>query len=189
MLFTLYFMPSIRYGGSLSYTKQHRFRAYQSGFYYHQNTTGEVAFEPISMGKLWLRHLFAEQGTQKVHMILQELRTQRPLNSPYSCKILEDPHERVTLVSDGSVKDSKGAFGWVAGTSNRTIVAKGSPKHRMLSSTSPGSLRYVNSNDHGRCQPEPTPVSSKVHPSVPKKKACKTPDSSMDQKDRPPTGC
>jgi hypothetical protein len=39
--------------------------------------------------------------------------------------ILEDPPERLTVVSNGGVKDGKGAFRWVAGTSNRATVAKG----------------------------------------------------------------
>jgi hypothetical protein len=38
---------------------------------------------------------------------------------------LKDPPERLMVVSNGGVKDGKGAFRWVAGTSNRAIVAKG----------------------------------------------------------------
>jgi hypothetical protein len=87
MLYTSYFLPSIGYGlgvGILTLLQAAQIQSNpvqillpKMGF--NQKTTREVVFGPRAMGRLGLRHLFAEQGTQKVQMIIQQLRIQRPL--------------------------------------------------------------------------------------------------------------
>jgi hypothetical protein len=39
--------------------------------------------------------------------------------------MLENPNERLTFVSNGSVKDRKGAFGWVVRNTKGKIIARG----------------------------------------------------------------
>jgi hypothetical protein len=87
MLYSFYFIPSIGYGlavGILTLLQAARIQSKplqillpKMGF--NQKTAGAVVFGPRSLGGVGLRHLFAEQGTQKVQAILQHLRVQQPL--------------------------------------------------------------------------------------------------------------
>jgi hypothetical protein len=87
MLYTFYFLPSIGYGlavGILTLLQAAKIQSKplqvllpKMGF--SQKTAGAVVFGPRALGGVGLRHLFAEQGTQKVQMILQQLRVQKPL--------------------------------------------------------------------------------------------------------------
>jgi hypothetical protein len=87
MLYTFYFIPSIGYGlavGILTLLQAAKIQSKplqvllpKMGF--NQKTAGAVVFGPRALGGVVLRHFFAEQGTHKVQMILQQLRIQKPL--------------------------------------------------------------------------------------------------------------
>jgi hypothetical protein len=87
MLYEHYFVPSIGYGlsvGTLNLTQAAKIQSKPlqtllPKMGYNQKTAGAVVFGPKSMGGAGLRHIYAEQGTQKAQIIIQQLRTQRPL--------------------------------------------------------------------------------------------------------------
>jgi hypothetical protein len=78
MMYTFYFKPSIQYGlavGILTLLQAAKIQSKpvqillpKMGF--TQKTAGEVVFGLRALGGVVLLHLFAEQGTQNVQMIL-----------------------------------------------------------------------------------------------------------------------
>jgi hypothetical protein len=87
MLYAFYFVPSIGYGlavGILTLLQAAKIQSKPLQILlpkmgYNQKTAGEIVFGPKNMGGVGLRHIYAEQGTQKAQMIIQQLRMQRPL--------------------------------------------------------------------------------------------------------------